>query len=263
MKKFCKAVLLLSAVTLMGTAASVQADAKTKVKVSKVTVKSNYGSRVRVAVGKKIKLKTTVKVKPNKAANKKVTYKSSNKKIATVSASGYVKGVKAGTCKIKVTSKKNKKKKATIKVTVVKKVSSIKLAASTKEIYAGESVKVTPTVLPATGSYKGVTWSSSNKKVATVTSKGVVRGVAGGTVTITAKSVEGSGTKGTIKIKVLSKDTVNLTSVEVVAKDCVRISLNKMNNLNKTSFAITGKKYSFGKYNKKYTIRRIDRKSVV
>ena len=257
MKKFCKAVLLLSAVTLMGTAASVQADAKTKVKVSKVTVKSNYGSRVRVAVGKKIKLKTTVKVKPNKAANKKVTYKSSNKKIATVSASGYVKGVKAGTCKIKVTSKKNKKKKATIKVTVVKKVSSIKLAASTKEIYAGESVKVTPTVLPATGSYKGVTWSSSNKKVATVTSKGVVRGVAGGTVTITAKSVEGSGTKGTIKIKVLSKDTVNLTSVEVVAKDCVRISLNKMNNLNKTSFAITGKKYSFGKYNKKYTIRRI------
>lgn len=257
MKKFCKAVLLLSAVTLMGTAASVQADAKTKVKVSKVTVKSNYGSRVRVAVGKKIKLKTTVKVKPNKAANKKVTYKSSNKKIATVSASGYVKGVKAGTCKIKVISKKNKKKKATIKVTVVKKVSSIKLAASTKEIYAGESVKVTPTVLPATGSYKGVTWSSSNKKVATVTSKGVVRGVAGGTVTITAKSVEGSGTKGTIKIKVLSKDTVNLTSVEVVAKDCVRISLNKMNNLNKTSFAITGKKYSFGKYNKKYTIRRI------
>ena len=104
-----------------------------------------------------------------------------------MSASGYVKGVKAGTCKIKVTSKKNKKKKATIKVTVVKKVSSIKLAASTKEIYAGESVKVTPTVLPATGSYKGVTWSSSNKKVATVTSKGVVRGVAGGTVTITAK----------------------------------------------------------------------------
>lgn len=54
MKKFCKAVLLLSAVTLMGTAASVQADAKTKVKVSKVTVKSNYGSRVRVAVGKKL-----------------------------------------------------------------------------------------------------------------------------------------------------------------------------------------------------------------
>ena len=62
--------------------------------------------------------------------------------------------------------------------------------------------------------------------MATVTSKGVVRGVAGGTVTITAKSVEDTGTKGTIKIKVLSKDTVNLTSVEVVAKDCVRISLN-------------------------------------
>ena len=117
MKKFCKAVLLLSAVTLMGTAASVQADAKTKVKVSKVTVKSNYGSRVRVAVGKKIKLKTTVKVKPNKAANKKVTYKSSNKKAVKVSASG------------KVTVLKYAKKKVTItvKVGTVKKTFSVKV----------------------------------------------------------------------------------------------------------------------------------------
>ena len=213
MKKFCKAVLLLSAVTLMGTAASVQADAKTKVKVSKVTVKSNYGSRVRVAVGKKIKLKTTVKVKPNKAANKKVTYKSSNKKIATVSASGYVKGVKAGTCKIKVTSKKNKKKKATMKVTVVKKVSSIKLAASTKEIYAGESVTVTPTVLPATGSYKGVTWSSSNKKVATVDKNGKVTAKKAGTATITVKSANGK--KATCKVTVPS---ITLKSTKATLK---------------------------------------------
>lgn len=71
MKKFCKAVLLLSAVTLMGTAASVQADAKTKVKVSKVTVKSNYGSRVRVAVGKKIKLKNYRKGKAKQGCQQK------------------------------------------------------------------------------------------------------------------------------------------------------------------------------------------------
>jgi len=49
-----------------------------------------------VLIMKKVKITTTVKVKPNKKANKKVTYKSANKKIATVSAKGVVKGVKAG-----------------------------------------------------------------------------------------------------------------------------------------------------------------------
>ena len=53
------------------------------------------------------------------------SYKSSNKKIATVSSSGYVKGIKTGKCKITVTSKKNKKKKAKITVTGVKKVTSV------------------------------------------------------------------------------------------------------------------------------------------
>ena len=115
MKKFCKAVLLLSAVTLMGTAASVQADAKTKVKVSKVTVKSNYGTSVHVAVGKKVKLTTTVKVKPNKAANKKVTYKSSNTKVATVSSKGKITAKKAGKATITVKAG-NKVKKITVTV---------------------------------------------------------------------------------------------------------------------------------------------------
>ena len=100
MKKMWKGMLLL-AMALLVCAAPQEASAKVKVK--KVTVKSNYGSSVHVAVGKKIKLKTSVKVTPNKSANKKVKYKSSNKKIATVSSSGYVKGIKTGKCKVTVT----------------------------------------------------------------------------------------------------------------------------------------------------------------
>ena len=49
--------------------------------------------------------------------------------------------------------------------TVVKKVSSIKLEAYTQEIYAGESVTVTPTVLPATGSHIVLTETSANDTV--------------------------------------------------------------------------------------------------
>ena len=91
-----------------------------KASVKKVTASAPSGKKVYVAKGKKVKITTTVKVKPNKKANKKVTYKSANKKIATVSAKGVVKGVKAGKTKITITSKKNKKKKTVLKVYVKK-----------------------------------------------------------------------------------------------------------------------------------------------
>lgn len=64
-----------------------------KASVKKVTASAPSGKKVYVAKGKKVKITTTVKVKPNKKANKKVTYKSANKKIATVSAKG---GCKSG-----------------------------------------------------------------------------------------------------------------------------------------------------------------------
>lgn len=109
MKQQIRGILFVAAALVLCLALQNTADAKVKVK--KVTVQSNYGKSVHVAVGKSIKLKTTVKVSPNKAANKKVTYKSSNKKIAKVTSGGTVKGVKTGKCKVTVTSKKNKRRK--------------------------------------------------------------------------------------------------------------------------------------------------------
>ena len=52
-----------------------------KASVKKVTASAPSGKNVYVAKGKKVKITTTVKVKPNKKANKKVTYKSANKKL--------------------------------------------------------------------------------------------------------------------------------------------------------------------------------------
>lgn len=61
-----------------------------------------------------IKVKT---VKPKKAS-KAVLYKTSNSKIASVSAKGIVKGKKEGIAKITIQSKANKKLKKTVKITV-------------------------------------------------------------------------------------------------------------------------------------------------
>ena len=62
------------------------------VQVKKVTVKSSQGRTVTLLAGKKAKLKVIVSVKPNKVSNKKVTFKSSNVKIAKVTKRVLLKG---------------------------------------------------------------------------------------------------------------------------------------------------------------------------
>lgn len=255
MKHLVKGLLLLAAALILCQAP--QDLAQAKVKVKKVTVKSNYGTSVHVAVGKKVKLTTTVKVSPNKSANKKVTYKSSNKKIATVSSSGYVKGVKTGKCKVTVTSKKNKKKKAKITVYVVKKVTSVSITKPKNSLYVGNSVTLNATVKPASGSYKKVTWSSSNKSVATVSSAGVVKGIKAGDVTIKATSVEGSKKSASLKMTVLSTNSVSIASVEVLSENVVRVGLDKAKTLTENQFTLEGKKYSYGNYSRKFAIAQL------
>lgn len=90
-----------------------RAAAASKIAVKKITsVDSLTGSKtIYLAKGKKAVLKTVVTVTPNKSANKKVIYKSSNKKVAAVTSKGIITGKKAGTAKITVISKKNNKKK--------------------------------------------------------------------------------------------------------------------------------------------------------
>ena len=64
----------------------------------------------------------------------------------------------------------------------------------------GDSLELTATLLPEDATETALTWSSSDKKIATVSKKGVVKGVKPGTVTITVKTANGK--KATIKLTV-------------------------------------------------------------
>lgn len=117
MKKSVKAImkkaLIFALVLVMAVtfgAADTQAASK---KPTKITLNAK---KLTLTVGKKAKIKVK-SVKPKKAS-KSVSYKSSNKKIATVSSKGVVTAKKAGKATITVTSKKNKKVKAKVSVTV-------------------------------------------------------------------------------------------------------------------------------------------------
>ncbi len=84
------------------------------------------------------------------------------------------------------------------------KVSAITLSGISKKIAAGKKIKLTANIAPANASNKSITWTSSNKKVAAVNSKGVVtmkKKSGGKSVTITATAKDGSGVKATYKIK--------------------------------------------------------------
>ena len=125
------------------------------------------------------------------------TLSAKDKKIVSVDKKGTVKGKKAGTATItmkflsgataKVKVKVQKKKVATSKITNVTKNITLKVKKSTK---------LAPFVTPITSKNK-VTYKTSNKKIATVSSKGVIKAKKAGTATITVKS----GSK-TVKVKV-------------------------------------------------------------
>ena len=128
-----------------------------------------------------------------KGTNQKVAWKTSNKNIATVTSKGKITAKKAGTVSITATVLG---KKYTCKVTVkAPKISSTSISITVGNTHT----------LKMTGASGKITWSSSNKKIATVSSTGVVKGIKAGTATITAKV---GGKKYTCKVTVKEKEKV-------------------------------------------------------
>ena len=142
--------------------------------------------------GKSASLTITQKGKKTKPG-KKYRYRVANKKIATISAKGKVKGKKAGITKVTL-QKKSNKKKITIKIKVVDYVKELRLSsASNIMLKAGEKKSVKAVVYPTTAKSRKVVYASSNKSIATVSSAGTVQAVQSGFATVTAT------TKGTTK----------------------------------------------------------------
>lgn len=159
----------------------------------------------------------TATVSPKDAANKKVTWKSSNAAIASVDANGKVTGVKAGEATITVTTEDGGKT-ATCKVTVSDKeikVTGVKLNKSETSLLVGGNETLTATVLPEDATNQNVTWKSDKPEIATVDANGKVTAVKVGEATITVTTEDG-GKTATCKV------TVNETSVAVTG-----VTLNK------------------------------------
>lgn len=125
------------------------------------------------------KSKTTTKINVAKdGVTGNATFRSSNKKVATVSANGIVKAKKAG--KVNITVQVGNHKQV-VKITVKKP--TMKLTKASAKLKKGKKVTIKVKAAPVSK----VTFKSSNKKVATVSSKGVVKAKKKGTAIITVK----------------------------------------------------------------------------
>ena len=130
---------------------------------------------------------TAVKVTYGKG-DKITSWRSSNKKVATVTSKGKITGKKAGKAVITVKLKSGKTAKITVKVqkTTVK-TTKLKLDKKSLTLRKGKKYQLTATVTPITSAEK-VKYKSSNKKVLTVTSKGKITAKKKGTAYVIVTS---------------------------------------------------------------------------
>src|SRR5213594_1086663 len=183
----------------------------TNVPVASVAVSPASAS---VQVGQTVQLAATPRdANGNPLSGRAVSWASSNTAVATVSGSGLVTGVTAGSATITATSE-GQGGTATITVSTVP-VASVTVSPATASVQAGQTVQLAATPKDANGnplSGRTVTWASSNSAVATVGGSGLVTGVTAGSATITATS---EGKSGTSAITVTAPAPAPVASVTV------------------------------------------------
>ncbi len=104
------------------------------------------------------------------------------------------------------------------KTATKKRVKAVYLDYRQISLQKGKTRTLKATISPSNASNKKVKWTSSNKKVATVTQKGKVKGIKAGTATITATARDGSKKKATCKVIVTNLTSGNKTSTTEVGR---------------------------------------------
>ncbi len=154
------------------------------------SVTLNYTKKT-IVKGSTLQLKAAVL--PADADNKTVTWTSSNTAVASVSAAGLVTAKGNGTAVITVKTKAGKQT-AVCTVTVKTPVTGVSFAKKTAACAKGSTVQLKAVIAPSDASSKAVTWTSSDTAVASVTSKGLVKGLKPGKSIITVKTKDGAKT---------------------------------------------------------------------
>jgi uncharacterized protein YjdB len=154
-----------------------------------------------------------------------VTWTSKTVAVATVSASGYVRGVSAGMAIVEATSVADPTKKAQLTVTVTARPVTppqpitISVSPTSSTLFAGDSVVAVATLgnVPV-GASTALIWTSNSITTATVDATGKIRAIAPGNATITVRSVADTSKRATVLMTVNRRPATNpiVTGIAVV-----------------------------------------------
>ena len=148
--------------------------------------------------------------------SKTITWSSSDKKVVTVDSNGLITAVGSGEAAItaKVGSKTD-----SIKVTVNVPITSFEVSSEEETIIKGQSKTLNTTILPSdTTDNKTIIWKSSNEKIATVDSNGVVKGVSAGNATITGTLKNGMKVETEVTVKIIPVESIKINEEELDIK---------------------------------------------
>ena len=157
----------------------------------------------------------TAEVTPSYADNKRVTWQSSDEKVATVDENGKVTAVGNGTATITTTSVSGSYT-ATVSITVKIPVEIQKLTIEAEKetlTKIGESTELKVKIEPENADLQKLIWKSHNEKIAIVNENGKVTAVGSGTAEITVTTEDGKITASImITVKVPDEPTINKTT---------------------------------------------------
>ena len=192
-----------------------------------LTYKDTYYSPSYPVTGIKVSLDTltltkkdetaqlTAEVTPSYADNKRVTWQSSDEKVATVDENGKVTAVGNGTAAINATSVSGSYT-ATVSVTVKIPMEIQKLTIEAEKetlTKIGESTELKVKIEPENADLQKLIWKSHNEKVAITDENGKVTAVGNGTAEITVTTEDGKITASImITVKVPDEPTINKTT---------------------------------------------------
>lgn len=183
-----------------------------------------HQKRISVAVGYTHNL--TYSLQPSNATENNLVFSSSDQSVAIINQNGVIKGLKEGNAIITVATSNGKVKDTTyvtvyksgtttvvdgepVKTTIYPK--SINISNNDITLKVGSTISVVATVLPSDAN-QSLSWTSSNSRVATVDSNGLITAISPGTAIIVAKTVNDI----TANIKVTVGDySVKLKSISV------------------------------------------------
>ncbi len=214
---------------------------------------------IEMNVGEELPL--TVTIKPKDATNKNITFNSSNLNVAYVMNNKVI-AVSPGLAVITVTSANGKETTCTVKVLEKSNefipVNNISITNKTNTIDVDDLYEIKYEILPKNATDKTVTFTSSNKNIATVDQNGIVSGINYGKVTITITSSNGMTDQVELTV---NKDRIHSINIGVSGQAILLESKGKYALIDaggSNSEPISNCSRGLYRYLEKYNVKELD-----